>query len=263
MAVAIAIAFAVPLVVVAVAATRPPGTSVLQGADWLRAPAQLEGFRVAAGLIDLPTLFTNSLVVVALAVPVTVMLASLAGTAVALATGGARRVLVATAALVLVTPASVLWVPRVVLARRLGLADQVPTVASPALMATSATFVVLLALAAHRIPRSLIDAARLEGLSTWRTWWTIVVPLTRGPLVAVAVLAFAIRWADLVEPQLLLSSPDRRTLALGLAALQTVEISQFPVALSAAVVATIPPALVFAFGARWLLSDLEGRGFRR
>lgn len=262
LAMTLVVAFAIPVALVITAATRPPGTSVLQGADWLRAPAGFEGLRVASRQVDLPTLFRNSFVVSAIAVPVTVLVASWAGTALAVARGGARRWLAAVAVVGLVTPASVLWVPRVVLARQLGLADRLPVLAAPALMATSATFVVLLALATARIPASLIDAARLEGLSAARTWWRVVVPLTRGPLVAVAVLAFALRWSDLVEPQLLLSDPSRRTLPLGIALLRTVEVSQFPVTLSAAVVATIPPALAFLAGARWLLGGGGDRGLR-
>jgi len=258
-AVAVVVAFALPAALVVVGATRPPGTSVLSGTNWLRAPARLDALRIASAQIDLPTLLRNSLLVTLLAVPVTVLLASWAGTALALTGPQARRTLVAVAVLALVTPTSVLWVPRVVIARRLGLADRLPVLAAPALMATSATFVILLALATARLPRSLVDAARIEGMGPLRTWWRVVVPLTRGPLVTVAVLAFVARWADLVEPQLLLASPERRTLPLGLAVLRTDEVSQAPIALAAAVVATIPPVVVFALGARWLLGATHDR----
>ena len=62
---------------------------------------------------------------------------------------------------------------------------------------------------------------------------------------AVAILAFTWHWANFIDPLIYLSSEERFTLPLAMRALQTLEPTNHPILLAAAVIATVPPVLAF------------------
>lgn len=66
------------------------------------------------------------------------------------------------------------------------------------------------------IPRSLDEAARLDGASNLRIFGTIILPLIKPILIFVALSQFIAPWMDFIFPRMILSSPEKKTLAIGL-----------------------------------------------
>ena len=66
------------------------------------------------------------------------------------------------------------------------------------------------------IPRSLDEAARLDGASNLRIFWQIILPLIKPILIFVALSQFIAPWMDFIFPRMILSSPEKKTLAIGL-----------------------------------------------
>ena len=66
------------------------------------------------------------------------------------------------------------------------------------------------------IPRSLDEAAKLDGASNLRIFTQIVLPLMKPILIFVALSQFITPWMDFIFPRMILSSPEKKTLALGL-----------------------------------------------
>lgn len=233
-----------------------PGLPPPNGWEWLPEPIWWDNYHaVFRFLPEWGTAFRNSLLVVAMAVPVTVLVASSAGFAIATAAPRRRRLLVGVSLLALLVPVSALWVPRFTVYRWLGLTDTLAAVAAPAVFGTTPFYVLLFALAYWRIPPSLFDAARIEGLSALRIWWRVAVPLGRPVMFAVAMLAFTFHWANFTDPLLYLSSPDHVTLPLALARLQAFEPTNFPVLLAGAAMVAAPAIVVFAAAQRAFLVD--------
>lgn len=73
------------------------------------------------------------------------------------------------------------------------------------------------------IPMELEDAARIDGASRPRIFWSVVLPLSRPALTVVTVLAFLNHWNDFLAPLIYLTKRELYTLALGLNALQYFE----------------------------------------
>jgi multiple sugar transport system permease protein len=233
---------------------RLPGQPPPNGLELLPSVRWWGNYELARTLVGAwPAALRNSLLVAAVAVPVTVLIGSLAGFALATGSRGWRRLLAAATLVALAVPASALWVPRFWLFRVSGLHDTLAAVASPALLATSPFYVLVFALAFSRVPRSLYEAAGLAGLSPLRTWWQVGVPLTRPAAFAVTVLAFTAHWSNLVEPLLYTSSAERATLPLLLRQLQMMEPSNHPVLLAGAVMVTAPAVLLFLLAQRAFL----------
>lgn len=248
-------AFLLPLAFMVTGSLRTPGLPPPDGFEWVPSPLRLSNFQTVFLFVPLWTFMRNSLIVVAIAVPVTVLIASLAGFVIATASPRARRNLIVLSLIALMIPATALWVPRFALFRWTGLIDTLVPLMMPALMATTPFYVLLFALAYARLPRPLFEAARLEGLSPGQIWWKVAWPLGKPVAFAVAVLAFAFHWANFIDPLLYLSSEQSYTVSLGLRSLAALEPTNHPILLAASVIAAAPPVIAFLVAQRTFFRD--------
>ena len=136
----------------------------------------------------------------------------------------------------------------------------VPLIA-PALMGTSPFYVLLFYWSYRRIPRDLIDAARLEGLGPLQIWLRVAAPLVRPATFAVGALAFVFHWGNFVDPLLYLVTTEKFTLPLGLSALRGLGPTDLGVLLAGALVATLPAVLLFGFVQRPFLQGTRAAGW--
>lgn len=255
---ALSLLFLGPLVFMVLGSLRAPGLPPPDGFELIPREATWSNFKTVFAFVPLGRHLVNSVIVVAVAVPVTVLIASWAGFAIATATPRARRVLIALSMVSLMVPLSALWVPRFVMFRWAGLIDTLWPLMLPALMATTPFYVLLFAISYWRVPTALFEAARLENLSPFGIWWQVAWPLAKPTAFAVAVLAFTWHWANFVDPLLYLSSGERYTVPLGLRALQTLEPTNHPILLAGAVMVSLPPVIAFLAAQRsFFIKTLE------
>ena len=219
------------------------------------------GFERAFELVDLGRQLLNSALVAAIAVPLTVLVASWAGFAATRLGRFGRRLLIGGSLIALLVPLSALWVPRFVLFSKLSLLDTYVPLVAPALMATSPLYVLLFYWSYSRLPRDLVDAARLEGLGPLAIWRQVAAPLVRPTTFAVGALAFVFHWSNFVDPLLYLDDPDLFTAPLGLRQLRDLGPTDFPVLLAGALVVTVPAVVAFAAVQRRFLSETRAAGW--
>ena len=67
------------------------------------------------------------------------------------------------------------------------------------------------------VPRSLIDAAKIDGLSEWRIVWRVMMPLAKSAIATNVILAFIWSWNNFLWPLIVTATADMQTLPLGLA----------------------------------------------
>lgn len=255
--IALSAVFLAPLVVMVLGSLQRPLQPPPNGLDLWPDPAEWANYSTVARFMPLGRLLLNSLLLVVVAVPVTVVVTSMAGLAIVTARGLLRRWLMGVSVFMLLVPAAALWVPRVVLLRGLGLADTPVTVALLALAGTTPFYVLLFALACSRIPAVLLEAATLEGMSPYAVWRRIALPLARPAAVAVAALSGLYYWSTFMDPLTLVSSPGNWPVALGLRNLSEMEAALYPIYLAAAVLVTAPALLAFGVAQRSFFSSVE------
>lgn len=252
-ALAAAVLFALPLLLMVSGSLRPPGTVAPPTPDLLPSPASVDGYRVAVELGGLGRAALVSLLVAVLAVPLSVLVASWAGFAMTQVSRGAARLLAVASVVALMVPVTALLVPRFVLYRLLGLTDTLVPLVAPALLATSPFYVLVYYLAFRAVPGDLFDAARLADLSPLRMWWRVAMPLVRPVSAAVAALVFVLTWSSFVEPLVYIYDRDLFTVPLALRSLSTLDRSDYSVFLAGSVLASIPALVLFAIAQRWFL----------
>lgn len=259
-AVAVAL-FAIPLGVLLAGALHAPGRPLPRGWDLLPGEPTLAAFERAFGLVPFAGQLANSLIVVAVAVPVSVAVASMAGFGMTLLDRRAHRWALAAALVLLVIPASAVWVPRFVIVSRLGLTDTLVPLMLPALMGTTPFAVLLCYWSSRRIPRDLVDAARLAGLGPLAIWWRVAVPLTRPTLAAAAAIVFVAHWGNFVDALLYLYSPENYTLPLGMSQLRLLGPTDQSTILAGALFVAIPAIAAFALVQRRFINATRRAGW--
>ncbi|MDP8911855.1 MAG: carbohydrate ABC transporter permease [Actinomycetota bacterium] len=257
----IAAGFLLPLVFMVTGSLRQAGLPPPRTPELVPSPLAFGNYARAFELVDLPRYALNSLIVVAFAVPLSVLFASWAGFALSRLGARARAALVALSLVALMVPITALLVPRFALFKSLGLTDTYVPLIAPALIGTSPFYVLLYYWSFRRLPSELFDAARLEGVGLFSTWRRVAMPLVRPVTVAVAVLAFVFTWSNFLDPLIYIFDEERFTLPLGLRALAALDRQNFPLLLAGSVVATAPVVGAFLYVQRFFLQEFRGTGW--
>lgn len=108
-----------------------------------------------------------------------------------------------------------------------------------------------------QVPQSLLEAARVDGSSEWRTMFQIIIPLAIPGMMTIAIYSFVWAWNDLLYALTLISTTAHRTLASGMVFTFTGEGGNDWIGMMAAsVVASIPVAVMFVFLQRYFIAGL-------
>jgi multiple sugar transport system permease protein len=200
----------------------------------------------------------NSLLVIVLALPITLVVSSWAGLAMARLPRASQRRWIIISLAVLMVPGVALWSTRFLIYRQLGWYDSIWALVAPAWMGTSPFFVLMFYRAFRRIPAAIYDAAHLEGAGVLSTWWLVALPMARTTAIAVALLTFVFYWGDFISPLLYLRSGSLTTLPVALQTLQQLSRSDWSLMLAGAVWTMLIPVLLFL-----LLQPIFNRVWRK
>ncbi len=234
--------FLLPLLWAGLAALRPAGTPL--SAPLLTGPPTLDAFGRLFRVLPIWRFTANSLLVVALAVPLTLLTASWAGFAMARLPRPSQRRWVLISLMALMVPGVALWSSRFLIYTWLGIIDSVWALIAPAFMGSSPFYVLIFYRAFRRIPAAIYDAAALDGAGVLATWGRVALPMARASAAAVAVLAFVAYWGDTLSPLLYLRDVRHFTLPVALQLVQQLGRSDYPLLMAGAVWATAAPLLL-------------------
>ncbi len=250
-----AVAFVLPLWFMVAGSLRPVGLPPPRGVELLPPAPTLDSYARLPQLIPLFVYLRNSALVVALAVPLTVLVASWAGFGIRLLPPRHRRAAVVASLVVMMVPVTAVWATRFEVFRLAGALDSLVPLVAPAFAATTPFYVLIYAWSFGGVSDGQLAAARLEGASTWRLWRAVALPQVKPATLAVAVLAFTVHWANFIDALLYLRRQELYTLPLGMRFLQLLNPTDWPLLMAGAVVVTLPSVAVFLLAQRLFLDD--------
>jgi multiple sugar transport system permease protein len=251
----LAVLFLLPLWWMLTASLREPGLPPPRTVEWLPASTSPENYAAVFELLPFGRYLLNSLAVVGLAVPLTIVTASMAGFAMALLERRSRVVLVVLSVALLLVPITALWLTRFLLLRWVGLTDSLFALVVPALAGSSPLFVLIYYWTFRRASAEVFEMAHLDGAGPLGVWWRVAMPNAWPSTVAVAVLTFILYWNDFISPLLYLRDQDLYTLPMGLRQLQQLDPTGWPVMMAGAVMLTLPAVLFFLVVGRLFLGE--------
>ncbi|GAA2650460.1 carbohydrate ABC transporter permease [Nonomuraea recticatena] len=230
--------------------------------QWIPDPATTDAYREILGSADSPimTWFANSLI--AATGHATLVLATAAPAAYALARLRFRfrntifTVIVAT----LFVPPVVLLIPNFLIVNELAWVDSLPAVIVPA--AAGAFGVFFLRQFFLTLPGELEEAAELDGCNRWQIFTSIALPLARPALVTLFLLSFLTNWNDFLWPIYVLLSPEALTLPAGLGNFQGANNIRYDLLMAGAVIASLPVIVLYLVAQRWVIEGISRSGLK-
>ncbi|MBN8881055.1 carbohydrate ABC transporter membrane protein 2 (CUT1 family) [Salana multivorans] len=202
----------------------------------------------------------NSLLVAALAVGGNVVFTTMAGFAVARMKFAGKGFVIACFMGVLILPGEATIIAQFVTIKNLGLADQLLGVALPGMV--GALNVLLMWNAFRIIPKEIDEAAVVDGATVWSRLKDIHLPAVRGTMAVIAIFAFIGAWDDFLWPLIVLTTPDRFTLTIGLQYLAGTFSTNQRIIAAGTMVAFIPIAILFASLQRYFFMGVEEGGVK-
>ncbi|HVK39356.1 MAG TPA: carbohydrate ABC transporter permease [Candidatus Kapabacteria bacterium] len=246
-------------------------TSLTPASELYRYPPSLpdslapENYTEVFGRFPFGRFTVNSLTIAVLATVGTLASASLAAYAFARMEFRGRRALYWIVLATMMVPFQVTMVPIFFVIKSLGWIDSHAALIVPSYFGfgMGAFGVFLLRQFFATVPKEIEEAAVLDGASRFRIYWQILLPLATPALATLAVLTFMANWNDLLGPVLYLSSREKMTLTVGIAALQGGELAaRIDLIMAGAVVSIVPILILYVIAQRYFIQGIGAGGVK-
>jgi len=214
----------------------------------------LENFTYLFGETPVLRWLGNSLFVSLVSASFVVYLSALAAFPLAKRRLPGARLLFWIALVFMVVPREVYLVPLFIEMRNLHLTDNLWGLILPAVAWPFGVF--LMRQFISTVPSELFEAAQIDGASSVRMFHQILLPVVKPAVGALAVFAFVHSWNDYIWQLIMISSPNKRTLPLGVATLSEELFTNYGYVLAAASFGALPLLVIFVFFQRFFTSGL-------
>lgn len=237
-------------------------TSEITSPDWKFWPSRLQWGNIA-DLFNDPSVpmfrsLVNSLLIAVVQTVAVLVISGLAGYGLARIpfryANAVFYVIVAT----LLIPAAVTFVPSFVLVSTLGWISTLRGLIIPGLFQAFATF--LFRQYFLGFPKELEEAAQLDGVGYWGTFWRVVVPNSTGFVAAIGTITFIGSWNAFLWPLVIGQDPSSWTVQIALSTFLTAQTINLPQLFIAASIAILPLVVMFVFLQRWIVEGVERSG---
>jgi multiple sugar transport system permease protein len=159
---------------------------------------------------------------------------------------------------VLAVPAQVTLIPTFLILKLLGWLNSYQGMIVPGMV--NATFIFMMRQFFVSFPQELEEAAALDGLNRWQTFWHVVLPLAKPALAAQAIFVFMGSWNNFLLPVVILFDPDMFTLPLGLNTFKGQYISYWNYIMAASTIFTLPVLLLYISFNRYFVQSATFSG---
>ena len=157
-------------------------------------------------------------------------------------------------------PWQVYMVPQFIMMRKMGLNDKL--LAIICLQAFSAFGVFLMKQFYEGIPDDLCEAARIDGMSEYRIYAKIMLPLSKPALSTLTIFTFVTTWNDYLGPLIYLKSQEKKTIQLGLKMFISQYSSDYGLIMAGSVLSLIPVLLMFLFLQKYFVEGVASTGLK-
>ena len=239
------------------------GRELAMPPQWIPSPAVWANYVTALTALPMLLFLRNTLIITISATGLGLVSASLAGFAFARLRFPGRNLLFSLCLATLMLPSIVTLIPEFVIFKQIGWLNTFLPLIVPWSLGGHAFGIFLFRQYAMSIPLDYDEAARIDGASALRIWWSIIVPLSRPVLATMALLAFIYHWNDFLRPLVFLSDKDLRTLAIGLRLFKSEYLVQWNLLMAASALMLTPILVLFFAAQRYFVQGIVMSGLKR
>lgn len=200
------------------------------------------------------TYLKNSLIITTITIFGSVLSASFVSYGFARVQGRGKKILFLVLLSTMMIPGEVTMIPQFIIFRELDWINTFLPLIVPSFFA-GAFNVFLIRQFVMSIPKSLDEAAKIDGMGHLGIYSKIIVPLTYPILAAIAIFSFSYNWGNFMGPLIYINDPSKTPLALGVQLISTVSGGQVPpwnLVMVASLFLTIPMILVYFIGQKYV-----------
>jgi raffinose/stachyose/melibiose transport system permease protein len=245
-----------PLVGIFLAALHPPGSNVTGFS--IPSEISLENFRQAWSQGRFGTYMRSSAIVTVTTVVVAGLLSILAGYAFGMMRFFGRTVLFYTVLFGLIMPFEAMLVALFIGMREAGLTDTYWSLILPEVGLSVAFGAFWMRSFFMSAPAELVEAARIDGATSWQVLWKVLFPLARPAVLAMSALMFLFTWNSFLLPLVMVTSDELRTAPVGLTFFQTKRTTDFAGLAAGALIVSGPVIIVYILMQRHFVRGLLG-----
>ena len=231
--------------------------------NWIPMNPTLENFTSIFNdkTLPVPNWFFNSFLIASLFTAAILVIDSLAGYAYARLDVPGKNLLFGLMLATLVMPGIMFLIPNYLTVARLDWIGKIQGVIAPGLSGVFGVF--FMRQFFQGLPRELEEAAYIDGASVWRTFVSVILPLSKGPLVTLGIITFLTSWNDFLWPLLILGgNREALTLPVGLATLQGQYNFDYGKLMAGALILTIPVLILYAIFQRYIIRSISMTGIK-
>jgi ABC-type glycerol-3-phosphate transport system permease component len=241
-------------------ALKPLGEALAFPPVWIPRPVLWSNFPATWRIVPLGRWFLNSAIVAVVVVLGNLLFDSMAGYALARIDFRGRGVLFLGIVSMLMIPFQAIMLPVYIVLKDLDLINTYAGLILPSVVSAMGVF--LMRQAFSTIPREIDEAAVIDGASRWRIFWQIDLPMVRPNLLTLALMTFMSSWNNFLLPLLVANNQNLWTLPLGMVLFQQQYFTNWPYLMAAAIMATVPIAVLFLIFQRSFIQGIATTGIR-
>jgi len=204
--------------------------------------------------VDFWAALLNSTIVATTVTVSVVFFSALAGFAFAKMKFRGERVMMLTIVATMLVPVQLGVIPLYIEMIHLGWLNRLPSVIAPNLVTAFGVFLMRQYIVSA-VPNDLIDAARVDGCHTFRTFWHVVLPAVRPAAAVLGLLTFMNTWNDFFWPLIVLSAQNP-TVQVAVSTLASGYVEDYALVLTGTFISIVPLLIVFLFLGRQIIGGL-------
>jgi len=251
----IAVSMLIPFLWMVRTALMDPAEVFSYPIKWLPRPPKWEHFKEACSAVPFGRFYLNSFLIAVCITGGQVMTSAMAAYAFSRLRFPGRDQIFFGYLATLMIPSAVTMIPLFVLLQKLHWINSYKAVVLPGIFSVYGTF--LLRQFFMTIPKELEEAATIDGCSRWQIFWMIILPLSKPALATLTILTFMGSWRAFMWPLIVLHSPQKLTLPVGLAFFQSEFSSDWHLLMAGSIVMLIPIIVVFIIGQKFFTEGIQ------
>jgi ABC-type glycerol-3-phosphate transport system permease component len=257
--------FIVPLAWIVASALRPASplyeyANPLTWRTFIPSKITFENFVHIFTKLDFGRAILNSLFVSVSTIFLTVIVASMAGFALAKFDFRGRQLVFTIVLITFMVPFESIVIPLYVMIKQLRIDNTYWALILPGVANGLAIFLFRQFFA--EVPSEIMEAARIDGASWLRIYWRILLPLSMPAIVTVIVMVFMFQWNSLFWPLVATHSSRFEVVQVAIASHRSTENTSWANLFSSAIAGSLPPVLLFLFLQKYFVRGISGTGLK-
>jgi multiple sugar transport system permease protein len=219
---------------------------------------QIENYKAVWNSLPFVSFYINTGLMIVFRVLTSTLFSAMAAFAVAKLDFPGKNLFFGIVLTQMMIPAQIYLTPQYLLVQNLGLLNSIPALVIPGIVSAFGTF--LLRQFFIKLPDELMEAATIDGATTWQVFYRIYMPLARSGLVALGIFTSLFAFKDLMWPLVVNMSQDKMTLSAGLASLQGQFTTNYPQLMAGSVIAIIPMIILYIIFQKQFIEGIATTG---